>query len=292
MSTSVVFQLNQTGTWFENLAVRPNGQIVATRMDLGQLWLIDPFAKTGKKLVDVPGVISTIGIAEYKPDVFAFGGGNFSLNPVSLAAGSMKVFSLNLTKELPVVTLITPLPDAGFANGLTAWSETEVLVADTNGGTVYKVDITTGNAAIIFSGEDFVGVNGLRVQNGYLYYSSTDTQRFFRVPVGADAMTAGPVEVLTSGFPQDDFALAADDTAYIAGMERNQLIQVLADGQTTTIAGEPDNLEVAASTSARFGRTPVDSNVLYVTTSGGALQRIFGNYTEPAKIVAVKLNNV
>ncbi|KAF5488072.1 hypothetical protein CGCF413_v013076 [Colletotrichum fructicola] len=187
MSTSVVFQLNQTGTWFENLAVRPNGQIVATRMDLGQLWLIDPFAKTGKKLVDVPGVISTIGIAEYKPDVFAFGGGNFSLNPVSLAAGSMKVFSLDLTKELPVVTLITPLPNAGFANGLTAWSETEVLVADTNGGTVYKV---------------------------------------------------------------------------------------------------------AASTSARFGRTPVDSNVLYVTTSGGALQRIFGNYTEPAKIVAVKLNNV
>ncbi|KAI8237255.1 hypothetical protein K4K54_000658 [Colletotrichum sp. SAR 10_86] len=225
MSTSVVFQLNQTGTWFENLAVRPNGQIVATRMDLGQLWLIDPFAKTGKKLVDVPGVISTIGIAEYKPDVFAFGAGNFSLNPVSLAAGSMKVFSLDLTKELPVVTLITPPPDAGFANGLTAWSETEVLVADTNGGT-------------------------------------------------------------------DDFVLAADDTAYIAGMEQNQVIRVSADGQTTTIAGEPDSLEVAASTSVRFGRTPVDSNVLYVTTSGGALQRIFGNYTEPAKIVAVKLNSV
>ncbi|RYP43610.1 hypothetical protein DL770_011552 [Monosporascus sp. CRB-9-2] len=290
---TTLFQLNATNTWFENLVVRTNGEIIVTRMDVPELWLIDPFTQKGRKLVEVPGVSGgTIGITEHAPDVFIFGAANFTVNPVVVDYGSMGIYRLELNGDLPVVSLAAALPGSRFLNGIARWNDNEVLVADTEASAIYRVDVTTGSSVTVLSGPDYATVNGLAVKSQYLYYTSTGNQTFFRVPLGIDATAAGPVEIIFTGLPLDDFALEADGTAYIATMDRNQVIRVSPNGSMVTVAGGVDSLDVAACTSVQFGRTDKDETTLYVTTSGGSLTPIFGNFTEPAKVVSVKLTVV
>ncbi|KAH7153604.1 hypothetical protein EDB81DRAFT_882539 [Dactylonectria macrodidyma] len=286
---STVFQLDHNGTWFENLATRSTGDILATRLDSPELWLINPFTRQGRSLVTVPGVLSTIGITEHRANVFVFGAGNLTVNPMGLEPGSMKLFQLDLNQEPPVTSLITTMPEASLINGITPWSKTEVLVSDINLGVVYKVDVSTGTSATVLSGSDYAGINGIRVQNGFLYYASTTSQTFFRVPVDDNAAPTGAVEAIATGISMDDFALTPDGTAYIATMGLNQIAQVDPDGRTTTVAGSVNSLDVAGGTSARFGSTRKDRLVLYVTTNGGMPTPVNGTIVEPAKIVAVIL---
>ncbi|KAM5349387.1 hypothetical protein ACJ41O_005892 [Fusarium nematophilum] len=284
--------MESNNTWFENLAVRPNGQVVATRIDSPELWLIDPFTKTGRKLVTVPGITGgAIGITEHSPDVFIFGAANLTIGPVVVDHGTMGLYRLDLTRRDPEVTLVASLPDALFLSGIAHWSDKEVLVADSEASVIYKVDVTVGSVEAVLQGSVYATTNGIAVQGKYLYYTSTGTQSFFRVPLTRDAKAAGSVELLYHGLPLDDFALDSDGTAYIATMEKNQIIKISPIGKSITVAGGVESLAVAAASSIRWGRTKRDSNTLYVTTSGGALTPIFGRFTEPAKIVAVDLGS-
>ncbi|RMJ01569.1 hypothetical protein CDV36_015691 [Fusarium kuroshium] len=286
--TSTIFQLNDNNTWFENLATRSNGEILATRLDSPELWLINPSSRRGRSLVTVPGVLSTIGITEHRPGVFVFGAGNLTVSPLGIEPGSMKLFQLDFHQKRPSIQLITDMPDASLINGITPFSQTEVLVSDINLGVVYKVDVTTGVSDTVLSGPDFAGINGIRVQNGFLYYASTSNETFFRVPIDDNASATGAAEVIATGVPMDDFALTSDGTAYIATMGLNQVVRVDPDGRMSTVAGSVGSLDTAGGTSARFGSSKNDRLVLYVTTNGGTPSPVNGTVTEPAKIVAVK----
>ncbi|WYZ35714.1 hypothetical protein EsH8_X_000361 [Colletotrichum jinshuiense] len=281
-----IFQLANNITWFENLAVRSNGEIIATRMDAPELWLIDPRGRTGRNLVTIPGIRGIQGITEVNPNVFVVTAGNYTVNPVVVSPGSMGVYRVDLTQRKPVVIRAAALPDSIFLNGVARWNDREVLVADTEASAVYRVNVATGATATVLSGPDFATVNGLAVQGRNLYYTSTGNQTFFRVQLQQDATAAGPVQPIFSGRPMDDFALAEDGTAYISTMEQNLVIEVSPQGREKTIAGATDSLAVAASSSVRFAP---DRKSLYVTTSGGTLAPIFGTLMEPAKIVQVRL---
>ncbi|KAJ7114418.1 hypothetical protein C8R44DRAFT_881260 [Mycena epipterygia] len=53
-------------TWLENLAVRPNGQILATRLDVPELYQITPDPHNPKPtlIYAFPSALGTLGIAE------------------------------------------------------------------------------------------------------------------------------------------------------------------------------------------------------------------------------------
>ncbi|KAF4865704.1 hypothetical protein CGCSCA1_v013884 [Colletotrichum siamense] len=288
-TSSTVYQLERNNTWFENLAVRPNGDILATRLDAPEVWLIEPTTGEGRALVTVSGVLGTIGITEIAPDLFVFGAANLTISPLDVAPGSSKLFSLDLSKKDPEVKLITPMPDAVLINGMTPWSATEVLVADTVLGTIYKVNTVTGAYETSLSGPDFAGANGVSVQDGNLYYTSSSNQTLSCVLVNSD-LIPGPMKVIYSGTPVDDFVLQPEGTAYVATLGHNQVIQVDPSGSTTTVAGAIDKLDVAGATALRFGSKGMDSRTLYVTTNGATAQPLGGDLTEPAKIVAIRLN--
>ncbi|KAL2678955.1 hypothetical protein Neosp_009709 [[Neocosmospora] mangrovei] len=284
-----VFQLDNNNTWFENLATRSNGDILATRLDSPDIWLIDPSTRRGRSVATVPGVLSTIGITEHRPGVFVFGAGNLTVNPLGIEPGSMKLFQLDFRQKRPSIQLIMTMPEASLINGITPFSQTEVLVSDINLGVVYKVNVATGASDIVLSGPDFAGINGIRVQNSFLYYASTSNETFFRVPIDENATATGATEVIAAGVPMDDFALMPDGTAYIATMGLNQVVRVDPDGRISTVSGAVGSLDVAGGTSARFGSSRNDRLVLYVTTNGGTPTPVNGTVTEPAKIVAVKV---
>ena len=66
-----------------------------------------------------------------------------------------------------------------------------------------------------------LGINGIKVlQNraqSYVYYTNSNKETFHRLLVSSDEnlVAIGPVQVLASGFSQDDFGLAEDGMAYI-----------------------------------------------------------------------------
>lgn len=89
---------------------------------------------------------------------------------------------------------------------------------------------------------------------------------------GCVPTAVGSPEIVATGFEQDDFALAVDGTAYVAGNAPPYVYEVTPGGQVSIAADD----EVA--TAALFGKTERDWGTLYVS---GA---------EPGKIVAVKVD--
>lgn len=286
---STIFQLDNTGTWFENLALRPDGDIIATRMDVPELWLIDPVTREGRNLVTIPGVTGAIGITQLTYDTYVVGGGNVTADPFNFKAGSMQVFLLEFKRGIPCVKLVTALPDAMFINGITPWSSTEVLVSDTVLGAVYQIDVSRGAVTKVLSSEDFAGINGIGVRDGFLYYISNNNQTFFRVSVSTDFDITGSPEAIFSGMSMDDFSLARDGAAYIAAVAMGQIIRVDPDGSTAIVAGAANSMDAIGCTAVRLARSRGFDKILYATTNGGLGAPVNGTDPEPAKIIAVKL---
>lgn len=294
---STVFQLGSIGTWFENLAIRTSGTILATRLDTPELWAIDPFAQTGSKLLEIPGFTGLLGIVEIHEGVFIVSTGNFSLTDGPVA-GTAHVYEVDLRGSQPVTSLVASLPEAGLLNGVTKWDDQTVLITDSFQGVVYKLDAVSGQYSIAISddtmtfptgAELLIGVNGVKVLGSFVYYTNTAREILCRVPVDDNANPSGAVEIVAEGLFQDDFTILPGGTAYVATNAQNSIVRITPDGNATVVAGNLGSLELASATSCQFGRTTQDSETLYVTTAGGMASPVNGTLMEPAAIVAVDL---
>lgn len=300
---STVFQLDRNQTWFENLVVQRNGSILATRIDVPELWSIDPAIKngtsgqgTGSLLYKFPNATSLLGIAEVDKDVFAIVSGNLSLPSTISTPGSYNIWTIDLTGEKPHAKLLAPIPDGVFLDGLVKFSDDLLLATDAAKGVIWRLNTATGETSQVLSHPSMkpaggqpilVGVNGLKVQNGYVYYTSTTQEVFARFPVDENATPTGPIEVITSGFTFDDFALADDGTAYLSTNPQNELLRISPEGKVRLIAGSQVTKTVAGSTAVAFAND--EQSILYVSTSGASVEPVLCKTVEPAKIVAVKL---
>lgn len=306
-----IYQLSIVGTWYENIAVRPNGHILATRIDKPVVDEIDPVKGTGSPVVGLPdslGFTGLTGIAEIRPDVFAIGAGQYKFG-VGPVPGSWEVFTLDLTSPdgIAQTQSLLAIPEIGLLNGLTKFDDNTLLAADSEFGALYKIDVPSATYTKLLSAEDGdtalgspegvpmqIGINGVKVRDGFLYFTNTMRQSFYRVPLDASAKPTGPVETVASGFSADDFAFGPDGTAYITTHITNEVVAVAPGGhqkEAVVISGHQDTLEIAGSTAAAFGRgtgEADDSNVLYVVTAGGLSQPVKGQ-VEPAKVVAIDL---
>ncbi|KAI1259644.1 hypothetical protein F5Y18DRAFT_408913 [Xylariaceae sp. FL1019] len=142
------------------------------------------------------------------------------------------------------------------------------------------------------SGASTIGVNGVHVRDGYLYWTNSATVSVYRIKITDQGFPASCARVelvstLDAGFV-DDFAIGGDGTIWVATNSDNRLIaaqpftdhSVVVDGATNTLA-------LAGDTSAIFGRGERDHSTLYVATCGGMRSPINGNLVEPGKIVAI-----
>src|SRR5437016_566487 len=113
------------GSW-EGLGVRANGKLLVSRMDSGDLYEVDPSAKTISKLVSLPKVNSAAAMTEIAPDVFAVVGGK------SGSAGSFGVYRVDLSGSAPAVTMINKasVADAKQFNGLTLVNNDTLIAGD------------------------------------------------------------------------------------------------------------------------------------------------------------------
>lgn len=297
-SSRIVYQFAE-GTWVENLAVRQNGNLLLDLVDRPEVYQIDPNANgSSPSLVyRFSDVTSVFGISEVSTDVFNVITGNFSLSTFASTEGSYSVYQIDLSGSNTGIRKVAAIPEAEFLNGMTTLNSNSVLVSDSQAGVVYRVDVETGKYEVVLDDSTMkppsnasipIGVNGIRVLNGYLYYQNLFAKLFCRVAIDSTTGKAtGPYETLATNSYADDFAITNEAVAYAANGFENEILKVTTAGTVEVVAGSLTSTLVEGATSAQFGRTTKDSSVLYVTTGGGIAAPINGTYTEGGKIVAL-----
>ena len=303
-STKTLFQLDSQPTWFENITIRPNGTLLATRLDIPEVWAIDPSTSTGKSVLRLPPssapTNALTGICEVTPDVFAIGSIIYDLpGGTGPKAGSCAVWLADLTGEDVKLKKIIDTPEIAMINGMATWDSKTLLITDCLNGKIYKLDVETGAHSIALEDETMTlppdapvpfAINGLKVHRtasqAYVYYTTTTRASVYRLPVTADLQPSGPVETLAQGTIADDIAVANDGTVYVCTNITNTVIRIPASGgEFVKIAGEEKGMELAGSTACVLS---ADEKTLYVSTAGGNATPVDGK-TEPAKVVEIRL---
>lgn len=298
----IIYQFPNT-TWIENIAVRSNGKILVDVLDRPEFYQVDPFTQPATatlihRFEQYAGGL--LGIAELEKDEFAVVLGNYSVVTGTPIPGSFAIWRVDFRGHKPCVSKISDIPEAAMLNGMASLNSQAVLIADSKLGVVFYLDTSTGKHRIAIDHKSFkplqnkivtIGINGVKVHNGYLYYTNSFSGTLMRVrahPYTGEAIgafeTVGPQPWIA-----DDIAVAKDGTTYIAGSIANFVTKVSPSGKSVVIAGDANSSVVAGATAVAFGRTTRDMGLLYVSDNGGMAAPVNGTFIEGGKITAVRI---
>lgn len=274
-------------SWCEGIVSRPNGQILAARLDLPGLYTFDPKDQSAEpKLLhtfpDAEGLTNLCTLSS-KPgeEEYAVIAGRFDIKTVSIDSKSWVVWRVTLRgDDPPVVTKIAELPDAGLVIDITAGapqSPNALLLADSEKSSIWKLDTCTGEIAVFLADpetmekanpDEFFGINTLTRSDNHIWWTNTSKGLVCRVPVDDAGNAAGPAQtVATELYNSDGLSASADGSvAYTAGYMSGQIWKVNVDsdnkGTVTEIAQDLN------SPSALFLDERVDKAKLYVACCG------------------------
>lgn len=309
----IVFPNN---TWVENIAVRSNGNLLVTLINLPEVWEVEPLSGSAKLAYSFPNANVSLGIAEVGHDVFAVNVGNFSGAGVGVP-GSWSIWTLdyntgNPSSKKPSGKEIA-IPPAVFLNGLAALGTKSgvVLTGDSFLGQVFAVDVFSGHYSVAIDVPEFkrnttaalqLGINGMKIHDGSLYFTnSLQSPLLAKIPLSVNGNAAGPVKTLAKsaqypidiGFQADDFALdATAEHAWVATNPSNFIVRVTtATGKQQIVAGGKSDQTVAGATGAAFGRNWNDKQILYIVTDGGLADPSSAGVTG-GKIIALDTTKV
>lgn len=304
-SISTVFQFGYDAE-IENLAVRPNGNILFTEPSPGaNVWEIDPSIVNGSAILrkDFPDVTTALGVSSIGPDVFAVTTGDVG----SGFAGDVGTFAVHILRYTSNNTVQTTgpirIPEGKLVNKITPLDPPSdvILVSDPESYHVLSVNLRTGAIKTVLHDAETmnattsfpIGVNGIRTVGKYLYYINTAKALLARVALNRDGSAAGPYEIVANIsrtlLEPDDFTVLPSGDAFIAGS--NEIVHVQPDGKFSVLAGGEHQLQLAGATSALFGVGP-KSNILYVTTTGHGSAPGNTTFVEPGKVVAIEINGL
>ena len=288
-----------------------------------------PSNATPNLIYTFPRYLSLIGIVETSPDVFAVIAGNYSIftPPKGPKPGSFAVWLVDLHThpDSPIVSKIQDFPQASLLNGMVYLPPPahSLLITDSILGQIFKLNMTTNESSVAVESPLFknctsvaIGINGLKVSPDHrrLFFTNDDCTYFGTVPINPHSGTAtGPAEIvagssIVGNVSLDDFALhhhqpsqaGLDEyTAYLA-IVQNQVesltfsiaahpLNKIQIQSHAVIAGNLNSTEVPQPTALAFGRTPVDSKILYITSTGGLVFPINGSITLGGELLRLDL---
>ena len=272
---------NNTFTHIENIAVRPNGQLLLTLITAPEVFLFNTLDKnpSPKLLHKFPHATSLTGIAETAPDVFAVVAGNYTYEKYQGMPGSFSVWSIDMNPSKPKVRSVASIAGAHALNGMTAvdGSPDMVLIADSALGAVWSMNMTSGESQIAVQDPHLgptdtfpLGVNGIRSQGRTMYFTNSAKGLFGNVAISLTGRREGNISIIAQSNPGDkfdDFAIDGHGNAWIAN-HPNAVTEVTNRARQMTVA---NTTEFVQPTAAAFGKGHCQSDrILYVVTGGQA----------------------
>ncbi|KAJ5778583.1 hypothetical protein N7520_001829 [Penicillium odoratum] len=278
------------GTWVENIAVQPNGNILVSLVNTPELWQVTPSIQPGpypaQLIHHFDGASSVNGITELSLDKYA-------------VIASNSVWKVDLSAQSSKPIQIATLPN-GTLNGMATLNERSVVISDSQLGLVWRLDTETGDYTMIHQdgtmapNDDLglmLGINGLRIKNGYMHYNNSPRRIFCRVSIDAHTGEAlGLYEIVAHDVLADDFAIGSNGVAYLAGLTDNVVTKVFPNGSHTVIAGSKDSRDLMTATSAAFGQAFNGHDILYITTGGESEHPVKNKNTRGGKVMALMID--
>ncbi|KAL6720985.1 hypothetical protein ACLMJK_000085 [Lecanora helva] len=290
----------------ENSVFRPSGSLLVTAASVSKLYQLDPSVPSSQPILihEFTEVTAILGLTETTLDTFYLVATNSSLSQIIPPPGANRIFRVSFHHPNDTdaeIRLVATLPDAGLLNGITTLDANTVLASDSAKGVVHAINVETGTSRIVIKDPLMaplsnltspglnVGINGLHVQDNYLYFTNTIRGIFARIAVNADGTPAGtPATVIVNGTAFDDFVLRPNGGAFLAAETSNEIVDVGANGGQKVVAGNLNSTEIAEPTSVIFGRG-VEKGKLIVTTAGGFGFPVNGNEIVGGQVIEVDL---
>ncbi|EMC97461.1 hypothetical protein BAUCODRAFT_147540 [Baudoinia panamericana UAMH 10762] len=276
-------------TWIENLAIRDSGDILCSSLNRAALYLVNPFEHTATTVHQFDNTDGVLGIAEVWNDVFVVVTCDVDVATSLAIAGSAKAWEVDMSawelEEASAVTLIANLTSVGIPDGVLTLPSVSgvVLIADAGNGIIWRLDTCSGEYGIAIQDPLFrttntlvpLGVDGIHLlNNNELYFTSIGDSFLGRVMIDELGTALDLATVIANMTLPDDFAFGANGTAYLVGA--NTPYQALPGGEVIVLAGGANDAVQEGATSAAFGKTIEDRDMLYISTNGGMLAPVSG----------------
>ena len=305
--------------WIENIAVRFNNDLLLTRLDAPELWLLNFESPDPDPVLihSFPFALAVTGIVEIAPDVFAVSVGNYTLatGPFrrSWAVYRVDLNGWNSNTSSPVgtsplgavqVTKIADIPSAVYLKGMALLSERYILMSDMRSGRIYRLDLLRGQHAILVSDSLMAavpqsifgpsGINGLHVRDSHLYFTNTGQNILAKQPIHPHGTAAGPASVIAHTTSPTDyfdgFTFGPQGDVYIGTGSGNTVVRLTQSGEgpAVLVVGGLDSLLVPEPTNFAFGRGDYEG-VLYVATAGAQAAPVQGRYLTGGSVVALEV---
>lgn len=248
--------------WSEGVAVRPSGDVLTTRLDDPDLYVINcasagplenEFDSVPPQLVhrfapEANGCFNICKMQGTEREEYAVISGNADLanGKFSSWACWRIVMPSEDSEDEPEIVKIADLKDAHFLMGIVALSNNTLAVVDSNKGCVWRIDIPSGKVTILLEEpemqppqgvETIFGMNRVQFTDKFGWFINTGNGTFYRFPIkktedGDSVERSGPVEVIASGFENVDGLVMTKDgsSGYMCSFSSGHLWRVDLDG--------------------------------------------------------------
>jgi len=187
--------------------------------------------------------------------------------------------------------IIAKFPEAQHLNGIAKLEGSIYLIADSNKGAIWKLDISDGSVSMWLKHdllerpspeEPYPGVNGIEVFKNTVYISNTTKFLMAKIPVLNDGI-AGELEVIKEGVFLDDFTFDKEGNIY-AATHMFSVVKITPTGEVSIIAQSDQGITGCTYVTWKYG----SDDTLLVATDGGWFSPIKSDVV-PAKIVQIKI---
>lgn len=268
--------------FIENLQVLRDGRILLSTLDSsGLLYVLDPNAQKPSavqiaNLSSFNGTSGVTGMAPLGTNLYAVTGGVHT--SYAFETGSMHVFIVSLDSNSVVDSIA--VPGAPTLNGLAALPQCPhiLLSADSIGGRIWRIDTRTKKVTVAIESDALmpgdsavlaVGINGLRVHGGYVYFTNSNQGTFARFRIDKLGNQIGAIEVIAKATSADniydDFTFDAAGNAYVA-VHSYSVVKITPGGvQSLFYGGDPNSSILHEPTSVALAN---DGLSIYMSTGG------------------------
>jgi hypothetical protein len=303
--------------WFEDLAVRPNGDLLITECLTGAALHtvvspsrpFPPAATAG--FCTLANLTSTAtnclsAFAEVAPDRFVTAG-VLLRGPSAAVPGTAKAFAVDFRgggrrrSDGPHVEELGPVPGVVLPLGVAALDADTVLIGDSATGTVRAFSLrsrTLGPELLAVpemappaAAGAVIGMVDIKVRAGYLYFSNGLHNGAWRVRInrGGRPVPGASVERVVGGLGYTWIERVAfddrqGDRLWSSTMPNNSVVVTERTGRNTYALGANNSIVAAGVTGLGFGRTVRDRETLYACTNGGLLIPVNDKVVEPGKV--------